>query len=115
MHDGLSTSMALFSRRSVLAGALALTACGRKPEAEPAKAIGDMTLAEAVAGAWRSPADRARDVWRHPAETLEFWGLAPGQTVVEFWPGAGWYTDIVAPYLAANKGRLIAAKGLRLD
>ena len=109
MQDGLSTSMALLSRRSVLAGTLALTACGRKPEAEPAKAIRDMTLAEAVAGAWRSPADRARDVWRHPVETLEFWGLAPGQTVVEFWPGAGWYTDIVAPYLAANRGKLIAA------
>ncbi|WP_371130431.1 class I SAM-dependent methyltransferase [Phenylobacterium sp.] len=68
-----------------------------------------MTLQAAVAGSWRSAADKARDPWRHPVESLEFWGLKPGLTVVEFWPGAGWYTDIVAPYLAANGGKLIAA------
>ncbi|HEY9217729.1 MAG TPA: methyltransferase, partial [Phenylobacterium sp.] len=68
-----------------------------------------MTLAQAVAGEWRLPADRTRDVWRHPAETLTFFGLKPGQTVVEFWPGAGWYTDILAPYLAATGGKLYAA------
>jgi predicted methyltransferase len=68
-----------------------------------------MTLQDAVAGEWRPATDKARDPWRHPVETLEFWGLKPGQTVVEFWPGAGWYTDILAPYLAANKGKLIAA------
>ena len=94
-------------------GALALAACGRKDEAQPkpaaSKAARNMTLQEAVAGDWRLPADKARDPWRHPVETLEFWGLKPGQTVVEFWPGAGWYTDILAPYLAANKGKLIAA------
>jgi predicted methyltransferase len=63
-----------------------------------------------VAGDWRSKADKARDAWRHPAQTLAFWGLKPGQTVVEFWPGAGWYTDILAPYLAANGGKLYAAQ-----
>jgi predicted methyltransferase len=68
-----------------------------------------MTLQEAVAGAWRAPADKARDVWRHPVESLQFWGLKPGQTVVEFWPGSGWYTDILAPYLKANGGKLYAA------
>ena len=67
----------------------------------------NMTLQEAVAGDWRAPADKARDPWRHPVESLEFWGLKPGQTVVEFWPGAGWYTDILAPYLAANGGKLM--------
>lgn len=108
------TSAASFSRRGLLAGALALSACGRqdaaKPEgAPPVKASRNMTLQEAVAGDWRLPADKARDPWRHPVESLEFWGLKPGQTVIEFWPGAGWYTDILAPYLAANRGRLIAA------
>jgi predicted methyltransferase len=68
-----------------------------------------MTLEQAIAGDWRAPADRARDRWRHPAESLAFWGLRPGQTVVEFWPGSGWYTDILAPYLAANGGKLYAA------
>jgi predicted methyltransferase len=99
------------SRRAVLLGAAALSACGRKPEAKApaAKPAAGLTLDQAVAGDWRLPADKARDVWRHPAESLKFWGLRPGQTVVEFWPGAGWYTDIVAPFLAANGGKLYAA------
>jgi predicted methyltransferase len=45
----------------------------------------------------------------HPAQTLEFFGLKPGETVVEVWPGAGWWTQILAPYLKANKGKLYAA------
>ncbi len=95
------------SRRVVLLSAVALSACsgrgGPKPVAAPT------TLAAAVAGAWRLPADRARDPWRHPLQSLEFWGLKPGQTVVEFWPGAGWYTDILAPFLAATGGKLYVA------
>jgi predicted methyltransferase len=63
-----------------------------------------------VAGDWRSKADKARDAWRHPVQTLAFWGLKPGLTVVEFWPGAGWYTEILAPYLAASGGKLYAAQ-----
>jgi len=109
-----SLSITSFSRRSALVGALALAACGRKGEATPEPAAASrsakgMTIQEAVAGDWRLPADKARDPWRHPVESLEFWGLKPGQTVVEFWPGAGWFTDILAPYLAANNGKLIAA------
>jgi predicted methyltransferase len=103
-------SSASFSRRGALVGALALAACGRKTEGQPdAAGPKSMTIADAVAGDWRSPADKARDPWRHPVESLEFWGLKPGQTVVEFWPGAGWYTDIVAPFLAATGGKLYAA------
>ena len=111
MRRSLSISTASFSRRGVMVGALALAACGRQGEAEPppSKVSADMTLQDAVAGAWRAAADRARDPWRHPVESLQFWGLKPGQTVVEFWPGSGWYTDILAPYLAANDGKLIAA------
>jgi predicted methyltransferase len=93
------------SRRAVLLSAAALSAC----HAAPKGAARPTTLEAAVAGAWRSPADRARDRWRHPLESLRFWGLAPGQTVVEFWPGAGWYTDIVAPFLAATAGTFYAA------
>ncbi|CAN5176941.1 class I SAM-dependent methyltransferase [soil metagenome] len=105
----------LWSRRGLLAGtaALGLAGCGRKTAApKDAKPVGKaepMSLRAATQGDWRSPADRARDAWRHPVQTLEFWGLAPGQTVVEFWPGAGWYTDILAPYLAATGGELYAA------
>jgi len=95
------------SRRAVLTGAAALAGCQGKsdqPKAQPPR-----TIADAVAGPWRSAADKARDPWRHPAESLAFWGLKPGATVVEFWPGAGWYTEILAPFLAATDGKLYAA------
>lgn len=65
-------------------------------------------LAAAVAAPHRSEANRARDKYRHPAETLAFFGIKPTDTVVELWPGGGWYTEILAPYLA-DKGKLIAA------
>ncbi|MBL8772871.1 MAG: class I SAM-dependent methyltransferase [Phenylobacterium sp.] len=94
------------SRRAWMAGVLAVGACQREP---PRRSRAAVTIAAAVAGPWRSPADRARDRFRHPVESLQFWGLSPGATVVEFWPGAGWYTDILAPFLAATGGRLYAA------
>jgi predicted methyltransferase len=56
-------------------------------------------LADALASAHRSEANKARDVYRHPAETLAFFGVEPDDTVVEVWPGGGWYTEILAPYL----------------
>jgi predicted methyltransferase len=94
----------------VVFSALALGACSRTPAAAPVKPQGPLSLDDAVAGPWRAPADRARDAFRHPLQSLQFWGLRPGQTVVEFWPGAGWYTDILAPYLAANGGKLYAVE-----
>ncbi|HVY35513.1 MAG TPA: methyltransferase [Caulobacteraceae bacterium] len=101
-------------RRGFCAAALVLlvAACKRKAATAPTAAAGPApaSLSWAVGGDWRSTADRARDAWRHPAETLAFWGLKPGQTVVEFWPGAGWYTDIVAPFLAATGGKFYAAQ-----
>lgn len=68
-------------------------------------------LATAVSGTWRSEADRARDTMRHPAATLAFWGLAPSATVVEIRPGGGYWTDILAPYLATGGGQLIVTSG----
>jgi len=67
-------------------------------------------LDAAIAGAHRSPENRGRDAHRHPKETLTFFGLQPGMTVVEITPGSGWYTEILAPVLKAQ-GRLIAAHG----
>ena len=66
------------------------------------------SLDAAIAAEHRTPAFRERDRYRHPRETLEFFGLAPGQTVVEVWPGRGWYTEILAPYLR-ERGRYYAA------
>lgn len=65
-------------------------------------------LATVLAGEQRSAENRARDQWRHPAATLEFFGIRPDMTVVELWPGRGWYTEILAPYLR-EQGKLYAA------
>ncbi len=61
-----------------------------------------------LAGDHRSADNRARDQYRHPAETLAFFGLEPGMTVVEIGPGGGWYTEVIAPAVLPN-GRLLAA------
>jgi predicted methyltransferase len=61
----------------------------------------------------RSEANRARDKYRHPQETLGFFGLRDEMTVVELWPGNGWYTEVLAPFLR-DKGKLVVtntAKG----
>lgn len=70
---------------------------------------GPLSLADAVAGDWRSDEEKARDAWRNPAETLEFFEIEPSETVIEIWPGGGWYTNILAPYLASGDGTLVAA------
>jgi len=66
-------------------------------------------LAVAAASPLRSPENVARDKYRHPIQTLSFFGVKPSDTVVEIWPGGGWYTEILAPYLAQGGGRLYAA------
>ena len=65
-------------------------------------------LLAALAGAWRTPNNVARDQYRHPKETLSFFLLKPDQTVIEITPGGGWYTEILAPYLR-DGGHYIAA------
>ena len=70
----------------------------------------DTALSAAIDGAWREPQSRARDAYRHPYESLTFWGLKPGMTVVEVDPGVrGWWTEILAPYARATGGAYIAA------
>ncbi|WP_447765038.1 class I SAM-dependent methyltransferase [Sphingopyxis panaciterrae] len=66
-------------------------------------------IAAAVAAPTRTPANTARDTWRHPAETLAFFGVKPGDTIVELWPGGGWYTEILGPLAKAGGGTLYAA------
>lgn len=70
---------------------------------------GPLSLADAVSGDWRSDDEKARDGARNPAETLAFFEIEPSDTVVEIWPGGGWYTNILAPYLASGDGQLVAA------
>jgi predicted methyltransferase len=66
-------------------------------------------LDAAIGGQHRSAENRARDAYRHPKETLEFFGFRSDMTVVEIWPGGGWYTEILAPALQGT-GRLYAAQ-----
>jgi predicted methyltransferase len=65
-------------------------------------------LDKALAGEHRSAANRARDQYRHPRETLLFFGLKPEMSVLEIWPGTGWYSEILAPVLA-EKGQYYLA------
>lgn len=74
----------------------------------------DAALRAAIAGPHRSAANRARDAARHPEETLRFFGLQPRHTVIEIAPGAGWFTEILAPCLR-EKGLLYAAHYARDD
>ncbi|MFC5741432.1 class I SAM-dependent methyltransferase [Dyella tabacisoli] len=63
-----------------------------------------------LAGDWRSAQNRARDVYRHPKATLQFFGIRPDQTVIEITPGAGWYSEILAPLLRDNGQYIVAVK-----
>ncbi|HSD74961.1 MAG TPA: methyltransferase domain-containing protein [Steroidobacteraceae bacterium] len=64
----------------------------------------DPALQTVLAGQWRTAEARSRDTWRHPAESLAFWGLRPGMSILEIQPGAGWWTDILAPYARLTRG-----------
>lgn len=68
----------------------------------------DLALARWLAAPHRQSVDVQRDVYRHPCSTLQFFGLRPGASVMEIWPGRGWYADILAPYLQ-DQGTYIAA------
>lgn len=75
----------------------------------PAAAVDEPSskaLSAALTGDHRSADNRSRDGYRHPRETLEFFGLRPDMTVVELWAGGGWYTEVLAPTLRES-GRLI--------
>ncbi len=87
--------------------AFAILSCSASPvalanhhEEQPASAI-----EQAVASPARSAKNKARDAYRHPSETLAFFEVEPDQTVVEFIPGGGWYTEILGPLLK-NEGTL---------
>ncbi len=86
------------------AAAAAPAAEGAAPAAtfDPAS---DAKLRASVASSDRPAPEVARDKYRHPVETLEFFGVRDDMNVVELWPGGGWYTAILGPYLA-EKGKL---------
>ena len=90
----------------LLLGLIALAPRLAQAEQTPAR---DGRLKEIIAGDHRSAENKARDKYRNPYETLTFFGIKPDMTVVEIYPGRGWYTEILAPYLKGN-GTLYAAE-----
>jgi predicted methyltransferase len=71
----------------------------------------DAKLAATIAAPARAHENSVRDGARHPAASLEFWGLKPGQTVIEVAPGGGYWSEILAPYAKNTGGHYIAATG----
>jgi predicted methyltransferase len=76
------------------------------PTSPARDAATEASIRAALAGNQRKDAERGRDVARHPLETLAFFGLRSDATVVELWPGGGYYTAILAPVLA-ERGKLL--------
>lgn len=98
----IKTFQALKMRKSTLLTALGLCLMMSggftlSSTAEPSAV--DPDLQKIISGDHRSEKYKNRNKYRHPAETLDFLGLEKTMTVVELWPGGGWYTEILAPYL----------------
>jgi predicted methyltransferase len=85
----------------------ALTAAGLAYSAFAAPARADEALQQVIAGEHRSAQEKSRDAFRNPYETLSFFRLTPEMNVAEIWPGGGYYTKIIAPYVA-EKGSYTA-------
>ena len=102
----------LFRLGLIGTAAVLAAGCTMSGDERPASASSEAStrgaLTAALAAPNRTPANVARDRYRHPAETLAFFGVDPTDTVVEIWPGGGWYTEILAPYLA-ERGTYYAA------
>ncbi|HEY0339218.1 MAG TPA: hypothetical protein VGC34_00300, partial [Steroidobacteraceae bacterium] len=97
-----STTMRARAPRFVIGLLAALTAVTSLAAAAPTTQTSGADLVKLKAivdGSQRTAAHRARDKYRHPVETLAFFGIRPNMTVVELWPFGGWFTEIIAPYL----------------
>jgi len=90
---------------ATLAAAALLAGCATAPATRTATAE---RIDRVLAGPHRSAADRARDAWRHPRQTLLFFGVRPEMTLIEITPSPGWYTEVLAP-LMRDRGRYVAA------
>jgi len=95
----------LFTVSTLLLAAPAMAIKPAGPNAQPAITA---AVQAAVDGEGRTPDNVKRDAYRHPAQTLSFFGVEPGKTVVEITPGGGWYSEILAPLLR-DKGTYVAA------
>jgi predicted methyltransferase len=93
----------------IIASAVAATAVVATQMLIARPTVANKSLAAAVAAPHRSEANKARDKYRNPVETLSFFGVKPTDNVVELYPGGGWYTEILAPYLSTKGSYTVAA------
>jgi predicted methyltransferase len=89
----------LFLGLMVAVAAVTSIAAGAADAAKQTSGADLAKLKAVVNGPERSAENKARDKYRHPVETLAFFGIRPNMTVVELWPFGGWYTEIIAPYV----------------
>jgi len=100
----------LFAAATLIAGCASAPTKTPAPAPVPRDAATAAAIDAVLAAGHRSAENRARDAYRHPLDTLLFFGIKPDMTVVEVWPGAGgWYTEVLAPLLAEH-GKLYAAQ-----
>lgn len=103
----MTKSRTLRGAAAALACLAAFAAAAAEPPVTDAETLA--TLDKVLAGDHRSAENRARDKYRHPKETLQFFGFRQDMTVMEVSPGGGgWYTEVLAPALR-EKGEYIAA------
>lgn len=105
----LATGGAAAAHAAPASGETPTEAAARRAAMTPPVLEEDAALQAAIASETRTAADRARDGFRHPYETLTFWGLTPASTIVEIEPGrGGWWSAILEPYAQATGGTYIA-------
>ena len=98
------------SALAAVAAAFLAAACAPVETEAPTFTEGpNEALVAAIAAPTRTPANVARDRYRNPYETLRFFDVRADETVVEIWPGGGWYTEILAPYVLQGGGTYYAA------
>ena len=100
--------MPLTTRLALLAAALPIAALPAAAHAQTAPASATLAADPAIYDAPIRADDKARDAFRHPAETLAFFQVRPDMTVVEYMPGGGWYSRVLAPMLTRGGGRYLA-------
>ena len=103
----MKPALMVLSLAALSAAGLAAAAASAAPESTVTHA----QFASVLSGDWRVPQNAARDQYRHPEQTLKFFGLRPDQTVIEITPGNGWYSELLAPLLK-DKGHYVAASTL---
>lgn len=102
---------------ALIAASLPVAACQASDatKSHAQSPVADAALKSAVESSIRSAENRARDAHRHPVETLSFFGVKPGGLVVEIYPGAGWYTEILAPYVGSTGSLALVASEQQLS